>query len=127
MLCGKPTTGRRNKNLAADGSGHGLNTDKGQGRVVRCCLRQRTPFTFSFPLLPMFSSVSVRVSSVALSSLLPFLLLPDGAVAQPLDGREGRNLLLENFRPQSAMKVPEHRLTKAKFPVVDVHTHFRIK
>jgi len=73
----------------------------------------------------MLSSVSIRVQSVALS--LPFLLLPGEAVAQPLDGRDGRNLLLENFRPQSAMKVPEHRLAKAKFPVVDVHTHFRIK
>lgn len=75
----------------------------------------------------MFSSVSIRVSSVALSALLLFPLLPGGAVAQPLDGREGRNLLLENFRPQPALKVPEHRLAKAKFPVVDVHTHFRIK
>ena len=31
-------------------------------------------------------------------------------MAQPLDGRDGRNLLLENFRPQPALKVPEHRL-----------------
>ena len=74
----------------------------------------------------MSSSVSLRVSSVALS-LLPLLLLTSQAVAQPLDGREGRNLLLENFRPQPALKVPENRLAKAKFPVVDVHTHFRIK
>jgi predicted TIM-barrel fold metal-dependent hydrolase len=47
--------------------------------------------------------------------------------AQPFDGREGRNLLLENVRPKPALKVPEHKLTKAKFPVVDVHSHFRIK
>jgi predicted TIM-barrel fold metal-dependent hydrolase len=73
----------------------------------------------------MPSSVPIRVSSVALS--LPFLFLTAYAVAQPLDGREGRNLLLENFRPQPALKVPEHRLAKAKFSVVDVHTHFRIK
>lgn len=43
------------------------------------------------------------------------------------DGREGRNLLLENFRPRPMLKVPEHRLARAKFPVVDVHTHFRHK
>ena len=48
-------------------------------------------------------------------------------MAQLLDGREGRNLLLENFRPQPALKAPENRLVKAKFPVVDIHTHFRIK
>lgn len=77
-------------------------------------------------------SVFIRVSSVASSLLLLLLLLlvlllDSQAVAQPLDGREGRNLLLENFRPEPTLKVPEHRLTKAKFPVVDVHTHFRIK
>ncbi len=45
----------------------------------------------------------------------------------PLDGRDGRNLLLENFRPKPLLHVPEHPLTQAKFPVVDVHTHFRHK
>lgn len=45
----------------------------------------------------------------------------------PLDGREGRQLLLENFRPRPMLKVPEHALARAKFPVVDLHTHFRHK
>jgi predicted TIM-barrel fold metal-dependent hydrolase len=45
----------------------------------------------------------------------------------PLDGRAGRNLLLENFRPQPTLVVPRHDVLKAKFPVVDVHTHFRVK
>lgn len=45
----------------------------------------------------------------------------------PLDGREGRDLLLENFRPRSLLKVEEHHIVKARFPVVDVHTHFRHK
>jgi predicted TIM-barrel fold metal-dependent hydrolase len=45
----------------------------------------------------------------------------------PLDGREGRQLLLENFRPKSQLKVERHELTRAKFPVVDVHTHFGVK
>src|SRR5947208_3878758 len=52
------------------------------------------------------------------------------AIAQsvaPLDGRDGRNLLLENFRPKSMLVVEEHNLTRAKFAVVDVHTHFRHK
>jgi len=44
-----------------------------------------------------------------------------------LDGRGGRNLLLENFRPRPLLKVTEHPLTTAKLPVVDVHTHFRHK
>jgi predicted TIM-barrel fold metal-dependent hydrolase len=45
----------------------------------------------------------------------------------PLDGREGRNLLLESFRPKSMLRVPETKLARARFPVVDVHTHFREK
>jgi predicted TIM-barrel fold metal-dependent hydrolase len=42
---------------------------------------------------------------------------------ESLDGREGRPLALENFRPKSMMHVPAHLLERAKFPVVDVHTH----
>lgn len=61
------------------------------------------------------------------------LLLSGASVAQSqqaddstetLDGRDGRELLLRNFRPQSKLIVPQTQLTQAKFPVVDVHTHF---
>jgi predicted TIM-barrel fold metal-dependent hydrolase len=46
---------------------------------------------------------------------------------EPLDGRNGRQLLLENFRPQPTLQVPQTTVTKARFPVIDVHTHFRLK
>ena len=46
---------------------------------------------------------------------------------QQLDGREGRELLLRNFRPNSQLKGPENLKRAAKFSVVDVHTHFRFK
>ena len=42
----------------------------------------------------------------------------------PLDGRDGRELLLRNFRPKSRLTVPETNIKSARFPVVDVHTHF---
>ncbi|QDV67461.1 Amidohydrolase [Rosistilla carotiformis] len=47
----------------------------------------------------------------------------------PLDGRDGRELLLRNFRPQAKLRVPENPRDAAKFPVVDVHTHlsYRLK
>jgi predicted TIM-barrel fold metal-dependent hydrolase len=58
-------------------------------------------------------------------------LLLGSAAAQEtspaLDGREGRELLLESFRPRPILKVTEHILMRAKFPVIDVHTHFRQK
>lgn len=75
----------------------------------------------------MFYVPNFCALSVALFSLL---IVGGPGFAQtmpPLDGREGRNLLLENFRPQTTLKVAAHKLTRAKFPVVDVHTHFRIK
>ncbi|HVX13424.1 MAG TPA: amidohydrolase family protein [Pirellulales bacterium] len=52
-----------------------------------------------------------------------------GAAAEepPLDGRDGRQLLLDRFQPRSKLKVGEHPLAKAKFPVVDVHVHPRIR
>src|SRR4051812_9161981 len=74
-------------------------------------------------ILPTLGCVSFRLLSAAVVLLGLVGRLP----AQSLDGRDGRNLLLENFRPQPALKVPEHHLAKAKFPVIDVHTHFRIK
>ena len=45
----------------------------------------------------------------------------------PLDGREGRMLALPNFRPEPTLRVEHHLLSQAKFPVVDVHTHFFYK
>ncbi|MEC9096870.1 MAG: amidohydrolase family protein [Planctomycetota bacterium] len=47
------------------------------------------------------------------------------AQEESLDGREGRNLALGNFRPRPTLKVRQTLLEQALFPVVDVHTHFR--
>lgn len=50
---------------------------------------------------------------------------PDDAPA--LDGREGRQLLLENFRPEPQLVAPRTPVDGARFPVVDVHTHPGLK
>lgn len=52
---------------------------------------------------------------------------PAAEANQPLDGREGRDLLLSRFRPRSNLRVQQTLLTRAKFPVVDIHTHFRYR
>ncbi|MBX3443147.1 MAG: amidohydrolase family protein [Planctomyces sp.] len=39
------------------------------------------------------------------------------------DGAAPRRLYLDEFRPQPALKVPLHPLTRAKFPCVNVHFH----
>ena len=51
-----------------------------------------------------------------------------GATLQlPLDGQDGRELLLRNFRPESKLVVNSTELKRAKFSVVDVHTHFHYR
>jgi predicted TIM-barrel fold metal-dependent hydrolase len=37
------------------------------------------------------------------------------------------SLPLDQFRPQSQLVVPQTLLTRAKFPVIDIHTHFQFK
>ena len=49
------------------------------------------------------------------------------AQTPPFDGREGRQLLLENFRPQATLQVPHSVLPGAKFRAIDIHSHFRIR
>ena len=46
---------------------------------------------------------------------------------EKLDGKGGRPLTLDKFEPQSSLRLKENRPLKAKFPVVDVHVHPRIK
>ena len=36
-------------------------------------------------------------------------------------------LLLQDYRPQSMLRVPAHPRVHARFPVVDVHTHFTVR
>jgi predicted TIM-barrel fold metal-dependent hydrolase len=41
----------------------------------------------------------------------------------PAAARAGDRLLLEQFEPKSALHVPEHRIEKPRFPVIDFHAH----
>jgi hypothetical protein len=44
-----------------------------------------------------------------------------------LDGSDGRDLVLRLFRPEPAVKTPVTTIQRARFPVVDIHTHFRVR
>ncbi|MEX2176060.1 MAG: amidohydrolase family protein [Pirellulaceae bacterium] len=81
------------------------------------------------PSLPHQRVAVLRLTAFVLVWTLlaahPVLAQPPDAAA--LDGRAGRQLLLENFRPESMLRVERHELSRARFPVVDVHTHFRHK
>lgn len=51
----------------------------------------------------------------------------DGRDGRPLDGRDGRPLALSNFRPQPQLVAPSTDVVRAKFPVIDVHVHPRLR
>ncbi len=71
----------------------------------------------------------MTVSHTLYSFLVSLLVVGATMAEEPLllDGRDGRDLLLKNFRPKATLKVDQHLLTRAKFPVVDVHSHFRYR
>ncbi|MEM9184871.1 MAG: amidohydrolase family protein [Planctomycetota bacterium] len=62
-----------------------------------------------------------------LSVLVVLLAAAPVSAEEPLDGRDGRQLLLDRFRPQSQLRAPKTVVPRAKFPVVDVHVHPRIR
>lgn len=63
-------------------------------------------------LLPLF--LSALIASVVIAE-------------EPLDGKDGRPLALDQFMPRSQLVVPEHHPQRAKFPAVDIHVHCRYK
>jgi len=48
-------------------------------------------------------------------------LAPLGMAAQT--ERKGKPLDLADYQPKSMLSVPEHHVEKARFPVIDIHTH----
>ena len=53
-----------------------------------------------------------------------FLLAPLAALAASA-AVSGPTISIEEFEPKSTLRVPEHKLTRAKFPFIDVHNHQR--
>jgi predicted TIM-barrel fold metal-dependent hydrolase len=47
-----------------------------------------------------------------------------GGPAEPIPPAE--RLALEDYRPRQALRVPEHRITKPRFPVIDAHNHLGV-
>jgi uncharacterized protein len=50
-----------------------------------------------------------------------FLMLPAGAAAQSQSPPQ--NLSFEEYEPKSTLVVPEHKTPRAKFPLIDIHSH----
>jgi predicted TIM-barrel fold metal-dependent hydrolase len=75
----------------------------------------------------LFAGLLMRSEFVAAQAPAAAENKPAPTYPGPLDGREGRELALDQFRPRSMLTVPSHQPPRAKFPVVDVHVHPRIR
>lgn len=65
-----------------------------------------------------------RALCYALCLILITLPAQSHAFAQQETATKTPSLALDEFEPRSMLKVPSTKLTSAKFPVIDVHTHF---
>src|SRR5688572_24407627 len=72
----------------------------------------------SFGLEPRICMETRREWLVAMSTGLMTPMVSQGRTA----GAPER-LSLDDFRPKSALHVPEHRVDRPRFPVIDFHTH----
>ena len=64
---------------------------------------------------------------IGLLAACGLFLVVTALAEEPLDGRDGRGLALDRFRPQPRLRVKQTDLRRARFPVVDVHMHPRIR
>jgi predicted TIM-barrel fold metal-dependent hydrolase len=65
-----------------------------------------------------------RVAAGGAGALLPFRQAAAQAPAVPeARAPEGCPLALKDFQPRSMLHVPEHKVARARFPVIDVHSH----
>ncbi|HEU5290266.1 MAG TPA: hypothetical protein VFU05_06460 [Cyclobacteriaceae bacterium] len=44
-------------------------------------------------------------------------------IATQTQGQSNKKMDFESYDPPSTLVVPEHKLTRAKFPFIDVHNH----
>src|SRR5712691_4315981 len=71
-----------------------------------------------------------RIAAGSAGALLPFARAEAEATARPAAAKapppkaKPCPLALEDFQPRSMLHVPEHKVERARFPVIDVHAHF---
>ncbi len=54
---------------------------------------------------------------------LSYMTLLGMALVTTTQGQSGQEMDFESYDPPSTLVVPEHKLTRAKFPFIDVHNH----
>lgn len=73
------------------------------------------------------SKVQHRSSLLALLAVLAFVFVSYGKAqigyTADRDADKKMTVLLKDYRPTSVLHVPQHPVNRAKFPVIDVHSH----
>ncbi|MFM7074375.1 MAG: amidohydrolase family protein [Planctomycetota bacterium] len=88
--------------------------------------RRFTFFAMAWSLIGAPAAAPVAIAQDAPNAgRSPPALAPAAEV--PLDGRDGRELALRLFRPDPSVKLRQTLVERARWPVVDIHTHFRVK
>jgi predicted TIM-barrel fold metal-dependent hydrolase len=67
------------------------------------------------------------VGTAALASALPEPALRAATQLKSPEGAGKMKLELSDFRPKSMLHVPETKIEKSRYPVIDIHTHLSIR
>jgi len=62
-------------------------------------------------------AITIIATATILASRRPLL------AQQQESGRASKSLTIEEYEPKSTLVVPEHKLDRAKFPFIDIHSH----
>src|SRR5262249_62023302 len=61
---------------------------------------------------------------IAVMAIAIFFVFLKKLLAQEQDtSRQQKTLTIEEYEPKSTLLVPEHKLDRAKFPFIDIHSH----
>src|SRR5690606_8870739 len=64
----------------------------------------------------------VMICSNARMAFIAFALMLPGLGKKAM-AQDAENLLLKNYRPVSVFRIPATKITKARYPAIDVHAH----
>ena len=73
--------------------------------------------------LPILPSRMLQVVTLALLTIAQTASPPQIGYRTAADAEKNKTLLLKDFKPVSMLRVPTHKVEKARFYVIDVHSH----
>src|SRR5258707_15695736 len=75
----------------------------------------------SWRAISVFAATPACIASVAL--LWPRAASTQPSAAQSQQSSSGQVPNIEEYNPKSTLVVPEHKIQRAKFPFIDIHSH----